>query len=150
MRSNAQRAAARGLDDAHQLIVAIDRHEAAKRDRLASRASNLPRAELVRKAFMAKPMTETERKIVKVLLDNPGSTSEGLSKALGWGVQSWHMHFGTMCEKRLHSLWPPSPSDRRDADFYSGILADLSPGTNRWTIKPEVAEGFAALGLRPS
>ena len=92
-------------------------------------------------------MTETEEKIVQVLLDHPGETSTGLSTLLGWGGQTWHMHFGEMCKKRETFHWPADDATGRDASFYSGILADLSKH-NRWTMKPDVATALAALGLR--
>jgi hypothetical protein len=97
-------------------------------------------------AFRVSPMTETEAKIIQVLLNHPCSTSTELSQALGWGAQSWHMHFGTMCFTRAIYLWPAPKSEVRSSDFYSGILADIS-SDNRWTMKPQVASAFAELGL---
>ena len=78
---------------------------------------------------------------------HPGSTSTELSQALEWGGQAWHMHFGTMCFNRAVYLWPAPKSEVRAADFYSGILADLS-SENRWTMKPEVEVALSELGLR--
>jgi hypothetical protein len=94
-------------------------------------------------------MTETERKLVQVLLDHPGATSTLLSQKLGWGGMSWHMHFGTMCKDRRHLLWPAPYAEERDADFYSGILADFDDATSGFTMKPEAIEALATLGLRP-
>jgi hypothetical protein len=60
------------------------------------------------------------------------------------------MHFGEMCKKPVSYLWPAPPAGRRGADFYCGILADLSEQTNLWTMKAEAAEAFASLDLRPN
>ena len=132
---------------AQRILAALEEQQVREREALSAHVASLPRAERVIEAFRRDPMTETECKLVQVLLDNPGQSSAGLSKALGWGGQSWHLHFGTMCQKREARLWPAEPAVVRDANFYCGILADLSDD-NRWTIKPDVVEGFAALGLR--
>ncbi|MCF6101810.1 hypothetical protein [Mesorhizobium muleiense] len=146
-RSNAERKLddARMGADARRVIEELDAQEAREAAAFSDRVSNLPVAKRVVEAFSS--MTENERNIVQVLLDHPGETSTGLSSALGWGGQTWHMHFGEMCKKRETRLWPAEPAVVRDANFYCGILANLS-ADNRWTIKPEVAEGFTALGLR--
>jgi hypothetical protein len=108
----------------------------------------LPKASRIVEAFQSMPMTETERKIIQALLDNPGATSAALSKAAGWKNMSWHMHFGIMCFNRGAYLWPASFDERRNADFYSGILADYSDEIHGFTMKPEAVEAFAALGLK--
>jgi hypothetical protein len=59
------------------------------------------------------------------------------------------MHFGEMCKKRISRLWPPPKAETRGAEFYCGVLADLAEQANLWTMKPEAAEAFALLGLRP-
>lgn len=133
--------------DARRVLAALDAAMEAETTALADKVRKLPNAQRVITAFQHVPMTETERKIVQVLLDNPGETSSGLSALLGWGGQSWHMHFGEMCKKREVYLWPADDSVLRDASFYSGILADLSED-NRWTMKPDVAQAFTALGLQ--
>ncbi len=134
---------------AQAVLDALERQAAAEAAALAERVAGLPMARRVAEAFTAKPMTEKERDLVQVLLDHPGSTSKELSRALGWEAQSWHLHFGTMCQQRQGRLWPAARAEKRDANFYSGILAELSPD-NRFTLRPEVAEGFAALGLKPA
>ncbi|THK37650.1 hypothetical protein EHS39_13515 [Ensifer sp. MPMI2T] len=104
----------------------------------------------VANAFTSIPPTETEQALLQVLLDNPDHTSHALSAKLTWGGQSWHMHFGKMCERREHLLWDAEPAVTRDANFYCGILASYSDLSHGFTIKPEVAEGLAAIGIRPS
>jgi hypothetical protein len=153
MRANAEKALATGKDgakaDARRLLEALDAQKKNETEALASRARKLPRTQLVLEAFAADEMTETDRKIVQVLLDNPGLSSSALSEKLGWGGMAWHMHFGEMCKKRISRLWPAPHAEKRDADFYCGILADLSQ-THLWTMKPEAAVAFASLGLRPN
>ena len=119
---------------ATKVIAALVDVEEAEHRALVDRLNGMEVSARVVEAFRVNPMTETEAKIIQVLLDHPGSTSTELSQALGWGAQSWHMHFGTMCFNRAIYLWPAPKSEVRAADFYSGILADLSPD-NRWTIK---------------
>jgi hypothetical protein len=100
-------------------------------------------------AFRTTPATPTERAVLQVLFNHPAKTSAELSVLLGWEGQSWHMHFGEMCRRREPQLWPATPSDMRQADFYSGILAFLSLD-NRWIIWPEVAKGLSEVGILPS
>ena len=149
MRVRAHEAMAKGSTEAGQLLDALDLYEAEERQQRIDHASSLPRAQLVIEAFRGHPMTENERNVVQVLLDNPGLTSHGLSEKLGWGGQIWHKNFGTTCKSRIEALWPAPYSEERAADFYCGILADLTDKTHLWTMKPEAVEGFAALGLRP-
>lgn len=150
LRANAERLLAdpKSAAVAREVIAALDGQAAAEEEALLAHVRNLPMAKRVVEAFRHEPMTETERKLVQVLLDHPGSTSEGLSRALGWGGQAWHLHFGEMCRRREARLWPADRAEKRDSSFYSGILADLS-ADNRWSCKPDVAAAFGELGLRP-
>lgn len=152
MRSNAERWLASGTVDqreaAQRMIDALDRQEQTEHEALIGELSGLDTAERVIRAFTVKPMTETEVKLVQVLIDNPGSTSTALTQALGWKAQSWHMHFGTMCADRAIYLWPAPNADHRNGKFYSGILADLKEPENLFTVKPDVEAAFERLGLR--
>ena len=132
---------------ATKVVEALGEVEEAEDKALVDRRNGMEVSARVVEAFRVNPMSETEAKIIQVLLDHPGSTSTELSQALGWGAQAWHMHFGTMCANRAIYLWPAPKSEIRPADFYSGILADLSPN-NRWTMKPEVEVALSELGLR--
>jgi hypothetical protein len=58
------------------------------------------------------------------------------------------MHFGNLCKDRQTYLWPAPTTERGDGLFFSGILADIDPATNRFTMKPDVAVAFAELGLK--
>ena len=140
--TNAQREAAQ------RMIDALDQQERVEHEALIGELIGLDTAERVIRAFAIKPISETEVKLVQVLLDNPGSTSTALTQALGWKAQSWHMHFGTMCADRALYLWPAPNADHRNGKFYSGILADLKEPENLFTMKPDVVAAFARLGLR--
>lgn len=152
MRTNAEDWLKSGTDTqreaAQRMIDALDRRERDEHEALIGELSGLDTAERVMRAFAAKPMTETEAKLVQVLLDNPGSTSTALTQALGWNAQSWHLHFGTMCAERALYLWPAPNADHRNGKFYSGILADLKEPENLFTMKADVEAAFARLGLR--
>lgn len=152
MRTNAEGWRTSGTDAqreaAQRMIDALDQQEQSEHESLVGELSGLDTAERVIRAFTVKPMTETEAKLVQVLLDNPGSTSTALTQALGWKAQSWHMHFGTMCADRALYLWPAPSADHRNGKFYSGILADLKEPENLFTMKPDVAAAFERLGLR--
>ena len=107
--------------------------------------------ERVLNTFRQHPMTETERRIIEVLIENPGSTSARLTELCGYkGGSAWHLRFGIMCRDRRMELWPALPSEIRDADFYSGILADWNNTDRTFTMKSEVVEAFALLGVGPA
>ena len=149
MRENARRSLAVGgrrASDATALLEALDAFEAQARDR-RMRGPDAHRISTIVEAFQ--PMSETERMLVQVLLDNPDASSEQLTEAMGWKDQAWQLHFGKMCEKREHLLWPAPFEPKRDAPFYSGILADFDEDTRGFMLKPEAVEAFARLGLRP-
>lgn len=151
VRANAEKLVETGSVEQKQaaelVLATLAETSEAEHQALIDRLDGMEVSARVVEAFRVNPMTETEAKIIQVLLDNPGSTSTELSQALGWGAQSWHMHFGTMCFNRAVYLWPAPKSEVRPADFYSGILADLS-SENRWTMKAEVEAALSELGLR--
>jgi len=134
---------------AQQALQELDRQIAAEAAALSEHVRSLPMARRVIEAFRREPMTATQQRLVRVLLDHPHSTSEQLTAAMGWDGQTWHMHFGMMCKDREALLWPAEAAIRRDSNFYSGILA-IFEDDRWWTIKPEVAEGLAELGIRPA
>ena len=131
---------------AKQMLDILEAIEKDERQEQVARLKTMNITDLVVEAFTAIPMTETEAKLVKVLLDNPLSTSTELSAALGWGGMTWHMHFGTMCQSREAYLWPAEKVSSKDRNFYSGILADIDD-KNRFSMKADVITGFAKLGI---
>jgi hypothetical protein len=154
MRANAEHSLASGTreqqDGASALIAAIEAQNEADHVALIGELKQLPVAERLLRAFVIAPMTETERKVLKALIDNPGATSEELSRAAGWKDNVWHLHFGTMCFDRSLYLWPAPKSEVRDARFWSGILADFDDTSRGFTMKPDVAQAMEKLGIRPA
>lgn len=131
-----------------RFMAALDALEVTEVTTQSTRVNGMSLAERVVAAFSASRMTPTDEKVIRVLLDNPGTTSAGLSTAMGWKAQAWHLHFGTMCFDRAAYLWAgPIPAKGSKA-FMSGVLADLETPANRFTMKPEAVAGFAELGIR--
>ena len=133
--------------DARKVLDALDALTKADAATLYDRLSGMTIAARVVEAFRKQPPTETEVTVILALLNTPAATSTDLSRACGWKGQIWHTHFGTMCKKREADLWPADPAVTRDGNFYSGILADLDPEGNRFTMKLDVAAAFAELRL---
>lgn len=133
--------------EAQQFLSALDEVEANANAELIAEVAGLEPAKRVIKAFTAEPMTDTEQKLIQVLLDNPHSTSGELTEKIGWKGMSWHLHFGTMCANRGVYLGHPPKSTASNGKFYTGILADFDNATSRFTMKPDVAAAFAQLGL---
>ncbi len=151
MRGNAHRLLESGgaqAADAKALLVALDAFEAQEREACVRHVAGLDNVERIVEAFQTKPITDAERHIVQVLLDNPGLSSEALTEKAGWKAEAWHMRFGLMSRDRDHFLWPAPFDENRRANFYSGILADFDEETRGFTMKPEAVEAFARLGLR--
>ena len=155
VRANVERLLAHGTKAqkaaAEQVLEAL---EARVVDQAAARTAHvaaLSPVDRIVEAFRAQPMKEIERKVVQLLLDNPGATSPVLTKQAGWtGKTAWHLRFGTMCKAREARLWPAEPAETRPGDFYTGILAEHDEATRGFTMKPEAVEAFAVLGLRAS
>ena len=151
LRRNAERIAAGGetleAEDARAILDALDTCERRLAEERAARILATPLDARVVAAFKARPASQMELKVLRALLEHPGSTSEELSAALGWDG-GWHLHFGTLCQLREADLWPAPPAVVRDGAFFCGILADLGEGA-RFTFKPEVVKGLRKMGLRP-
>lgn len=151
MRKNAERQLANGTPPqklvARQLLDAYDMVDREEGEAEVERVKLMPMAARVVEAFRKRPPTRGEEDVIRALLDNPHATSNELSKAYGHDSQIWQMHFGNMAKAREADLWPAEPSETRDANFYCGILADFDRDGSRFTMKPEVALGFADLGI---
>ena len=135
------------------VIAALDACEGAETQARHARLSAMTPAQRLVAAFTADPLTDTERLLVQALIDNPGETSTTLGRLIGWKGKSWHMHFGKMCKRREATLWPAEKFESRDAYFYSGMLTEQAQdekGDWRFTLRPELADAFAELGLRPA
>jgi hypothetical protein len=151
MRENADRWLSSGTEpqkaQARRLVDALDAQGAAEHQQRHDEVTAMTLSERVVEAFRRRPPTPSEEKAIDALLAHPGATSRQLSAACGWKGQIWHTRFGTMCKNREADLWPAEPSTARDANFYVGILTTFDPDGDRFTMKPEVVEGFAELGI---
>lgn len=134
--------------DERRVLEALDVHAEAEHATLVERLGTMGAAARVIEAFRVVPMTDTEAKLLQVLLDNPRSTSAALSRALGWGGMAWLLHFGEMCLKRAVYLWPAARAAKRDGFFYSGILAEFEDEGSLFTMREEVVTALKTLGLR--
>lgn len=154
LKANAERLLQTGKEtqktQAKATLEELRRLDGEERQALREAIAELPTTKRVAKAFTALPPTDTEATLLRVLLDNPDKSSEALSVAMKWKGNSWHMHFGKMCERRKHLLWAAEPSETRDANFYCGILVTYSHSSHGFTMKPEAAHGLAAIGIFPS
>lgn len=132
-------------ESAQTVLEEIRAHEAAETKPPKETLSDTERVRRINTAFTRKPLTETDKLVLKVVLTNPRNTSESLSRKLGWGGQAWHAHFGAMCRDRESWLWPALDSKTRDAKFWSSILADFNRVDGTWTVKAELAPTLAKI-----
>ncbi len=106
-----------------------------------------------KRAIEAAQPTETEWKLLQVLRDNPGATSEALSAAMGWQGQAWHLQFGRFCRRLEGDLGPAPLTDMRKDDagkparFYTGLLAEFDADTRGFTLRSEAVRALDLLGL---
>jgi len=152
MRANAERLLTTGTApqqaQARQMLDALNATILAEREKLNELLTKMPISARVAEAFRKRPPTPTEEKVLRALLNHPHATSGDLTRACGWEGVVWQLHFGTMAKTREADLWPADPSvSREDANFYCGILVDFDRDGSRFTMKPEVVMGFAALGI---
>lgn len=130
---------------ARELLSALDLTAAAA----AEAFERTPLGDRVVLAFSRQPWSDHERKLIQVLLDHPASTTTELNRLAGLGDNMvWQMHFGNMCKDRSAHLGSPPAAVTREGLFWSGLLADAAPETNRFTMKPDAVAGFAKLGLK--
>jgi len=152
MRENARRAIHQGgprAAEAKGMLEALDAFKADALDPAAHDLIGRDAATIIVEAFQRMPMSETERRLVQVLLNHPEASSEQLSQHMGWTEHAWHLHFGTMCSKREHLLWPAPFEPSIGRRFHGGILTRFDATTRGYNLKPEAVEAFARLGLRP-
>jgi len=153
IRANANRWLTSGteaqIEAATRLVAALDAFEAEQSRALEERLMAMPVALRVVEAFSRRPFSDNERRVIQTLLDHPGSTTTELTRYAGLGESMiWQMHFGNLCKAREDLLWPAKGAETRDGPFWCGILADAERGTNRFTMKPDVAAAFLELGLK--
>lgn len=158
LRANAEAKAATGDANAAKVLAALDAQDA-EENRLTQQARAEKLAELdkappalrIKLAFELEPLTETEEKILRALLDHPDSTCAELSGKIGWDPRAWDMGFGHICSKRLEYLWPLEPIVREEKEGFIRLLTTHrrdEAGTIRYRLKPEAIEAFKLLGFR--
>lgn len=146
------------IKDAQALITALDdfdsgqerSHSAAKLKRI-SELEGKTASERIFAAFELDQPSETDEKLIRVLLDNPGSTCAELSVKIGWHPQAWDMGFGSLCSQRMEYLWPLEPLARVEKKGFIRFLTVQQRGDDeviRYTMKPEAVEALARLGFR--
>ena len=128
--------------DAQRMLDALESLDAERRAPLSDSAALEDRIARIQAAFVELPPTKTDWRVIRALLNNPGSTSERLSEICGWTESSWHLHFGLMCRARESYLWPVEERPGWPGPFYSGILADFENDGSKFTMKPEAARAF--------
>ncbi len=139
------------------LVAALDEFELERkrkgeeqRRRAVESLDSSPLSERVKIAFHDLE-SETDRRVVQVLLDYPGSTCAELSEKLGWAPNTWDMHFGSICAVRADFLRDlrGTPAEGRSANLPLLTLQERSEDNAiRYTMKPEAVEGFRLLGFR--
>jgi hypothetical protein len=131
--SDAEKAAAR------QVLEALSK--------LGEREARADPATKVKRAFEALPVSDSERALIQVLLDNPGATSTRLTEAMGWNDKAWQLHFGKIGWDRQEYLWPATWVEKRSAPFKAGILADYDDSDHGFTMKADVVAGLERVGI---
>jgi hypothetical protein len=115
--------------------------------KLAEREANADPVSKVERAFNTIPASESERVLIQVLLDNPGTSSTNLTEAIGWQDKAWQLHFGKIGWDRMEYLWPAPWAEKRNAPFKAGILADYDDATHGFTMKKDVVDGLTRIGI---
>jgi hypothetical protein len=131
---------------ARTVLDALDAETTRAAAAVAEQFRLIPIGKRVADVFSHKPPTESERKAVQVLLDNPASPPERLSSEIGWKKPIWKERFIAMVKKREAGLWPPDEAVVRDDNFYSSLIADIT-ADGRWTMRPDVVQAFIKLGI---
>ena len=155
VRANVERLLAHGTKAqkaaAEEVLEALEARVVDQAAAKAAHVAGLTPADRIVEAFQAQPIKPTERKVVQVLLDNPGASSPVLTRLAGWtGRTAWHLRMAAMGKAREERLCAVDPNVAHPGDFYIGLFADHSPETNGYTFKPEALQAFATLGLVPA
>lgn len=128
--------------EATTMLAALDAFEEA----LASR----PFAERLAMALEQYRLSESEEQVLKVLLDNPGSSCAELSTKLGWKEMAWDMHMGSICAERaawLHGFTAKGEGKSNNLALMTDQVRG-EDGEIRYTMKADVVAVLAKLGLR--
>ncbi|MGR3760964.1 hypothetical protein ACUXV3_12660 [Roseobacteraceae bacterium NS-SX3] len=132
-------------DAAIKVEQALNRAEAPFAQMTYEALDQSVREQRLKASFARRPATDTEAKVIGILLRHPHETSSQLSRRLGWEAQTWHAHFGKACHAREDLLWAAPESSSRDERFYSAILADFDNSSKTWKIKACLASALAEI-----
>ena len=144
--------------DAKTLLEELDYFEdketQSQNDAFKQTIANLISASLEERvvtAFQADHPTDTETKLIQVLLDYPNSTCSELSTHIGWHPDAWDMGFGSICSQRRAYFEAAANPLRGDKSPNIPLLAFQVRDENGkicYSMKPEAVEAFRLLGFR--
>ena len=143
---------------AQELLTALDEFDSGQKRiqnvakvKRISELEGKTASERIFAAFELDHLSETDEKLIRVLLDNPGSTCAELSVKIGWHPQTWDMGFGSLCSQRMEYLWPLEPLVREEKKGFIRFLTVQERSNDeaiRYTMKPEAVEALARLGFK--
>lgn len=149
-RAKAQLLASDGDKDAEKVIAALDAFEQRMQSEEEAALNELragPPTKLIKAAFENMPPTQTEIRIIQVLIDNPDSSCAELSGRLGWQPNTWDMQFGSLCALRRRYFGQITPADKDMSENLSLLLVRRrdESGTLRYTFSHDALEAFRML-----
>ncbi|MBV0912089.1 hypothetical protein [Anianabacter salinae] len=107
------------------------------------------RADRVRLAFHARPLSESEEKVILAVMRHPGSTSRDLSSYCGWRGTMWHTHLGALCKKRRDILSPSVPTEEIEDHFLCGMLTEYDIDRCTFRLRRDVEPVLREMGVGP-
>ena len=139
--------------DSAALLEALDAHDAALALAGAEAAiavTKLPLDQRAKAAFEKDPPSPTERLVIQVLLDHPGSSCAELSAQIGMTPNQWDMELGALCAKRVSFLrdFTGTPTAGRSENLPLLTLPTRGEdGIIRYVMKPEAIVAFRQLAF---
>jgi hypothetical protein len=143
------------VESAKALLEALDAFEAnlsVQRTKEMEELSRRPFAERLTVAFQQDPLSETEARLLLVLLDSPGGSCAELSARMGWAPNTWDMGMGSLCAQRRDWLHGFSAKGEGKSENLALLTVQTrgEAGEIRYTLKPEIEAVLTGLGMRPS
>jgi len=129
-------------------LTALDNQAAADAIAAGERLHSIPMGDRAGEAFGRKKLLVGEKQALQILLDHPGSTAESLSSRAGWPASGWLARFAGLLRKRQAGFVAGTGSEQSDDSVYAQWIAELS-ADGHWTMKPDVVEALAKLGMMP-
>lgn len=103
-------------EQGRKFLAALDQFERQSEEEDRARLMNLPLVDRIIEAFRRDAPTDTQIALIKVVAENPGSTSTKLSQLIEWKGLTWQMHFGVMAKDREAFIQPAPPSRTRKTE----------------------------------